>query len=180
MPTDMLDRLQENKLRGLEDLIDSWQAAAAMGGGEDEAAATAHFIVDEGIGLRQGLMRHWDYYWTAALSGKIPERQRLGAKLQSLLERGAGVLSRGAAVGRDCVDLSGPEVARLLQFEEQAKAFRLWVEECMARWDLLDRPRKPLNRERIAGSQAAFARGECEPVADILTRLEQGGLLDKE
>ena len=100
MPTDMLDRLQENKLRGLEELLDSSKAAAVMGGGEGQAAAIADFIIDEGIGVRQGFVRFLDYYWTAALSGKVPDRQKEGAKIRSLLDRGAACLARAAAVVR--------------------------------------------------------------------------------
>ena len=178
MAADMLDRLQENKLRGLEELIDSYQAAAT--GAEEQTAAMADFIVDEGIGLRQGLMRFWDYYWTAALSGAVSDRQAEGAKIRSLLERGAGDLMRAAALARKGADLSGHEVARLASFEEQCRAFPVWVEERMARWELLDRPRPPLDREQIARSLAEFERGECEDVADVLARLERGGPLVRE
>ena len=45
---------------------------------------------------------------------------------------------------------------------------------------MLGRPHKPLNRERIAESQAAYQRGEGEPVSDVIARLEQGGPLVKE
>jgi hypothetical protein len=175
MPADMLDRLQESKLRGLEELIDSCQGVAAGGGGQDEAAAIADFMVDEGIGLRQVLMRFWDYYWTAALAGRIPDRQKAGAKIRSFLERGAASLTRAAAVAREGANLSGHEVARLAQFEEQSQGFLLWVQECLARWEMMDRPHKPLDRERVARAQAAFERGECESAADILARLDKGG-----
>ena len=70
MPTEMLDRLQEDKLQGLEALIDSYEAAATTGGGEEEAAAIADFFVDEGIGVRQSSLRLWDYHWTRASRGK--------------------------------------------------------------------------------------------------------------
>ena len=50
----------------------------------------------------------------------------------------------------------------------------------MALWEVLGRPRKPLDREAIAGAQAAFARGECEDVSDIITRLKKGGPLVQE
>jgi len=59
--------------------------------------------------------------------------------------------------------LSGHEVARLAQFEEQSKAFPLWVRECTARWEMLGRPHKPLKPERIAESQAAYKQGEVNP-----------------
>jgi len=180
MSTEMLDRLQDDKLQGLEALVDSYETATAKGGGEDEAAAIADFFVDEGIGVRQSSLRLWDHHWTRALAGKLSDRSEHGPKLFALLERGSRFIRRGAEIARAYADLSGHEVARLAQFEEQSKAFPLWVKECMARWEMLDRPRKPLNRERIARSQTAYERGEGEPVSDVVARLEQGGPLVKE
>jgi hypothetical protein len=176
----MLDRLQEDKLQGLEALLGSYETATATGGGGNEAAAIADFFVDEGIGVRQSSIRLWDYHWARALTGKIPDRQECGAKILSLLERGERIIRRGAALARAYADLSGHPVARLAPFEEQSKAFPLWVKECGARWEMLSRPHKPLQRERIAESQAAYERGEGEAVADVIARLEQGGPLVKE
>src|SRR5438034_6593907 len=121
MPAETLDRLQEDKLQGLETLISSYETATTTGGGPDEAAAIADFFVDEGIGVRQTSLRLWDHHWTRALAGKIPDRQERGAKLLSLLERGGHIICRGAALARAYADLSGHEVARLAQFEEQSK-----------------------------------------------------------
>jgi hypothetical protein len=45
---------------------------------------------------------------------------------------------------------------------------------------MLGRPHKSLQRERIAESQAAYERGQGEPVADVVARLEQGGPLVKD
>jgi hypothetical protein len=45
---------------------------------------------------------------------------------------------------------------------------------------MLGRPRKPLQREWIAEAQVAYQRGEGEPVAEVIARLEQGGSLVKE
>jgi hypothetical protein len=177
MSIEMLDRLQENKLQGLEDLMDSYQVAAATGGGDDEAAALADFFVDEGIGIRQSSLRLWHFHWTRALAGKVHDRREHGAKLRSLLERSGRLLARSVAVARAYADRSGHEVARLSQLEDLAKAFPLWVEECLARWELLDRTPKPLDGEQLARSQAAYERGECEDVADVLTRVERGGSL---
>lgn len=180
MSADMLDRLQESKIRAIQELIENWSLNVAGDDGNDLAATIADLIVDETIGLRQGLVRFWDYYWTAALSGKVLDRWQVGAKIRVLLDRGAVCLSQGATLARRFADLSGHAVARLAQFEEQSKAFPLWVEECMARWELLDQPRKPLDRERIARARIAFERGECEPVSDILARLEESGSLIQE
>jgi len=180
MPADMLDRLQEDKLRGLEELMDSYQAAAATNGGDDQAAALADFFIDEGIGVRQSSLRLWDYHWGLALAGKVLNRRERGGELRALLERGGQVLSRNAALARAYADRSGRPIARLTQLEDECKAFPLWVEECMARWELLDRPHKPLDRVRVAQARAAFAKGECEPAADVLARLEAGGPLERE
>jgi len=180
MATEMLDRLQEDKLQPLEALVDSYEIATTTGGGKDEAAAIADFFVDEGIGVRQSSLRLWDHHWTRALAGKIPDRSEHGAKLFALLERGDRIIRRGAEIARSYADLSGHEVARLAQFEEQGKAFALWVKECRARWEMLGRPRRPIDRERIAESKAAYGRGEGEQVAEIVGRLEQGGPLVKE
>ena len=168
MAAEMLDRLQEDKLQGLEMLIVSYEnAAAAAGGGEDEAAAVADFFVDEGIGVRQSSLRLWGYHWTRALAGKISDKQEHGAELLSLLERSGRVIRRGAAIARAYADMSGCAVARLVAFEEQSKAFPLWVKECALRWEMLSRAHKPLKQERIAESRAAYARGEGEPVSDV-------------
>jgi hypothetical protein len=180
MPAEMLDRLQEDKLQGLEALIDSYETAAITGGGEEEAAAIADFFVDEGIGVRQSSLRLWEYHWTRALAGKMSDRREHGAKLFSLLERGGRIIRRGAAIARAYADLSGHPVARLAQFEEQSNAFPFWIKECSARWEMLGRPHKPIKRERIAESQAAYERGEGEPVSEVVARLEQGGPLVKE
>lgn len=180
MPADVLDQLQEHKLRGLEAMIDAYQTATATGGGEDQAAAIADFLVDEGIGVRQSSRRLWDYHWTMALAGKIADRQARGAELGALLVRAGKLLARGAALARAYADLSGNEVARLTQFEEQSKAFPIWVEERMACWGLLDAPRKPYDPVAAAEARAAIARGEYEDVADILARVQNGGPIVKE
>ncbi len=179
MPNAILDRLQEDKLQALEELLDSYQSATPTAGA-DEAAAIADFFVDEGIGVRQSSLRLWDHHWSRALAGKIQDWPECGEKLRTLLERASRVFRRGAEIARAYANLSGHEVARLAQFEQQSGAFPLWVKECMARWEMLGRPRKPLNRERIAKSQAAYERGEGEAVADVVARLNQGGPLVKE
>lgn len=180
MPIGFLDELQENKVRVLEDLIDSYQTASAANAGEDQIAAIADFLVDEGIGVRQGLLRLWDYHWTKALAGKILDRGEQVPKLWSLLSRGGMSLIRGATVARAIADSSGREVARLSQFEEQATTFPLWIKECMARWEMLERPAPTLDPDRLARARAAYARGDHEDVNDVLSRVEAGGFWAKE
>jgi hypothetical protein len=142
------------------------------GEGEDELAAIADYLVDESIGVRQGLRSFWDYHWAMALAGKIPDHKEYGLKLRALLELGGPALADAAVLARLLADRSHREVARLIDFESQAKAFPLWVEECMARWEMLDRPHKPLDRGQVARSREAFRRGECENAGHILRRME--------
>ena len=159
MPADLLDQLQEKKLQGIEELLDSYQAATSGSGDDQEEAAIADFFVDEGIGLRQSILRLWDYHWMMALVGKIPDRQEHRVKLEALLNRASRLLLRGAKIAHAYADSSRSEVARLAQFEEQCREFPTWVEERMACWELLDRPRAPYDHERVARSRAAFERG---------------------
>ncbi len=173
MPTDLLDRLQEDKLHGLEQLLSDYQAAATSGSAAEDAAAIADFFVDEAIGLRQSSARLWEHTWTMALAGKIANRQERGGKLRSLLERTGGLLARHAAAARAYAEAAGCKVARLDQLELQCALFPTWIEECMGRWEALDAPRKPLDRERINESQAAFQRGECEAVEDIVSQVRR-------
>jgi hypothetical protein len=183
MSAKVLERLQENKLQGLEELeklIASYEDAVATSDGGDEAAAIADFFVDEGIGLWQSSVRLWEHSWTMALAGRLADRRERGMTLRCLLERGGRIMARGAAIARAYADRSGHQVARLGQFEEQAKSFSVWIEECMALWDTMDRSHKPVDRERVARAQAAYQRGECEDPADIIARLKQGGSIAKE
>jgi hypothetical protein len=83
-------------------------------------------------------------------------------------------VARGAALARRYADLAGRPVARLDQLEHAAKAFPIWLEESMARWQLLDRPRKPVDRDRLARSRAAFERGECEDVGKLMAQFDSG------
>ncbi|MBL8793391.1 MAG: hypothetical protein JNM56_05785 [Planctomycetia bacterium] len=175
MATDLLDRLQADKLRTMNQFVE--EVARDVASQERDRLTAA--IVEEGLALRQALTRFWDYYWTAALQGKVSERRQEGEKLRSLLEQGAASLARAAAVARQGA-AEGQELARLVLLEEQSQAFPRWIEECLARWELLDRPRQALNRERTARARAAFARGECEAATDILARLHQGGPLVQE
>ncbi len=165
-----LKRLPESQVEHLEQLLASWEAAVAAGG-EDERALVADFLVDEGIGVRQGLKRFWDYRWGTALSGAVKDLREEGTALRLLLTRGGDALKAAAAVARTLIDGSGRDVARLAAFEEQARSFPEWAEECLAKWEMLGRPRKPLEHEKIARSRAAFARGECEDPSTLVQRL---------
>jgi hypothetical protein len=178
MATEMLDRLQEDKLQALESLLDSYETGTSSA--PDEAAAIADFFVDEGIGVRQSSLRLWNHHWGRALAHSITDPRGVGASLLGLVERGERIILRGAKLARAYADLSGQQVARLAQFEDQSKAFPIWVKECRARWEMLGRPRIRLNAERIAEAQAAYARGEGEPISDVVNRLEQGGPLVRE
>lgn len=167
MPADMLE-LQEFKLHGLEELIVSHPGNEAA---SEEDAAIAQFFVDEALALRRSASRLWDHEWTRAVAGKAGDRSARGAKLRAFLERTGVLLNQYAALAKTYADRSNSEVASLPEVRQQSDEFSTWVEECLARWALLDRPRKPINRDTVAAAQAAFQRGECEDTSAILARL---------
>ena len=179
MSTNVLERLHANKVRGLENLVDSDDSLAAMTD-EETQAAVADFYISEGMGLRESAMRLWEHNWYGALDGRISDRKDRGAELRASLEQSQRLLQRYAQKARELTRHSGEGEDRLAEFEEQCKSFRDWIEECMAKWELLDQPRKPLDREMVERSRQAFLRGEYEQIEDILARVKAGGPLVKE
>lgn len=180
----VLERFQENKLRGLRELLGLFRSREAAveqgGGGEDELATIADLLIDEAIGVKQSLQRQWEYHWTMGLAGRHHDMAAQQIRLSRLLEDGGRTMVEVAALARRMVNLSGRDVARLTEFERQAGSFAPWVDECRARWEALGRAHRPLDRERVARAREAFKRGEGEEPAAVIARLERGGPLVQE
>jgi hypothetical protein len=153
----------------------------------EELRATAEEFKDETEGLivtalelAEIAARVWEETWEAALRGPDQDRTEKGEILRWVLDDTGHRLRETLGWTQAYSGIIGRPLARLDELEARAARYPLWVRECLARWEMLGRPRKPLNRDRIAQSQAAYARGEGEPVSDVIARVEQGGPLVKE
>jgi hypothetical protein len=160
--------------RQLEQLLEDVRAAA-----EEQRGATEAHIAGV-LALADSAARIWETTWEEAFSDRALDRATATAMLRWVLED-AGQLLRDALLwARAFGNMLERPLARLDELEVRAAEFPLWAQECLARWEILDRPRKLLDRERLARSRAAYEQGECEDVADIMARVERGGPLVRE
>jgi hypothetical protein len=94
----------------------------------------------------------------------------------TLTERVVGRVSRLLAQYTNEEQPSG-SADQLGRAQQRATEIRQQVEKILAR---LGQSWSPLNREMVAQSRADAAAGRCEPVEDIIARVEAGGSLVQE
>jgi hypothetical protein len=170
----VLERLQEENLHGLERALEDWDSSSADEGywlRLESRIATAMKLIDSVEWAFESL---WE-----RLIADPTSREHFPSLLPGL-EAAAESLARAAERCRRLGDQSGRMPAGAAECQARTEGHLRWLEEFLARWELLNRPRKPLNRERAAQARAAYERGEGEAVSDVIARLEQGGPLVKE
>jgi hypothetical protein len=163
-----------SKTKRLEQLLEEIRAAAE----ELRAATEAH--VAAVLALADMAAGVWEERWKAALRDPAVDRAEGAEILQWVLEDAGEVLQEALQWAQQQAHMSERPLARLDELKARAAEFPLWARECLARWEMLGRPAPPLDPERIARAQAAFARGEHEGVDDVLSRVQAGGPWVKE
>jgi hypothetical protein len=162
------------KKKSLEQLLEEIRAAAEGMRAETEATITgALALADTAAGV-------WEEMWEAALGDPAMSRTKETEILRWVLEDAGRLLREGLLWAQRLAHLVARPLARLDELESRAAEFPLWARECLARWKMLGRPAPPLDPERIARAQAAYARGEHEAVDDVLSRVQAGGPWVKE
>ena len=172
MPTDTL-KIDETKKR-LELQLEERQAAA------NELRAKTEAGIAGVLTLADEAARFWEATWKRAFVERTRDRQQDGEILRSVLKDAEQKLQEVLNCAQQHAHIFQGTLARLDELEDRGADFSLWVRECLARWEMLDHPMPKLDREQIARAQAAYARGECEDVADVLARVLAGGPLVKE
>jgi hypothetical protein len=158
----------------LEELLESIRTAAEQMRAEMEALiATALQQADAAAGF-------WEAVWKAALSEPAKDRVQEADLLRWVLEGTGKTLQEALSWVQGHDRLLKRPLAQSNELEVRAAEFPLWARECLARWEMLDRPALPLDPERIARAHAAYARGEHEGVDDVLSRIKGGGPWVKE
>jgi len=130
--------------------------------------------------LADSAVRVWEEMWRAALAGPAGDRAKEMKILRWVLNDAEQTLRDRLAWAQEHADLTGRQLARLDELKAKAAEFPVWARECLARWDMLDRPAPPLDAERIARAKVAYARGEYEDVDHLLSRVAEGGPWVKE
>src|SRR5262245_30496760 len=157
------------KEKRLEQLLEEIRAAAE----ELRAATEAHIAAV--LGLAEKAARVWWTMWEAALRVPSLDRATEAERLRLVLEETEQTLREALSQAQEHAQLFERPLARLDELEARAAEFPLWARECLARWEMLDRPAPPLDPERVARAQSAYERGEHEDLDDVLSRVEAGG-----
>jgi hypothetical protein len=163
-----------SEMKRLEQLLEAIRAAAEEMRGETEA------LIAAALKLTDEAARVWEGMWKAALGGVVEDRAKETELLRWVLEDAGQSLQEVFRWVQAHARLIERPLARLDELEARAAEFPIWVRECLARWEMLDRPAPPLDPERIARAHAAYARGEHEDVDDVLSRVKGGGPWVKE
>lgn len=153
----------------LEQLLDEIRDAA------EEVRAKTEASIASVLALADEAARIWDEMWEAALGNPAVDRGKEPEILPWVLQDAEQALREALRWAQEHAHLFKRPLARLAELEARAADFPLWARECLARWEMLDRPAPPLDPERIARAQAAYARGEHEDVDDVLSRVQAGG-----
>jgi hypothetical protein len=157
------------KRKRLERLLDELRVAVEeLRGATESEIALVLELTDEAA-------RAWEAIWAAALADPSADRTNETKLLRRLLEDTGLYLQETLRRSQEDAGRFERPLARLDELEARTADFPLWSRECLARWEMLDKPAPPLDPERIARAQAARARGECEDLDDLLSRVEAGG-----
>ncbi len=162
-------RIVSERKKRLEQLLEEMRAAA------EELRAAIEAEIATVIALADEAARIWEPAWDAAVGDPARDRANEGEILRGVLGDAEQAL-RGALRGaQEHAHMFERPLARLDELEARAAEFPLWARECLARWEMLDRPVPPLDPERVARAQAAYERGEHEEMDDVLSRVQAGG-----
>jgi hypothetical protein len=152
-----------------------------------ELRASAEEFKDETEGLIATVLEladiaasAWAEMWEAALRDPNRDRTEKGEVLRWVLDDTRQRLLEILGWTQAYSGIIGRPLPRLDELEARAVEFPLWTRECLARWEMLDRPAPPLDPERIARAQGTYAQGEHEAVDDMLSRVQEGGPWVKE
>lgn len=153
----------------LEQLLDEIRAAA------DDVRASSEAYIAAVLALADEAARIWDSMLVAALSKAAIDRDKQTKMLRSVLDDAEQALREALRSAREDAHMFERPLARLDELESRTAEFPLWARECLARWEMLDRPAPTLDPERIARAQAAYTRGDHEDLDNVLSRVQAGG-----
>jgi hypothetical protein len=122
----------------------------------------------------------WEHFETRKVKGTPDALRPHFEGFLNLLEGRGRIAESLLGLARERVLLE-PSLSREISImEESAAALRNLREKVERLWVWLQAPAPVPNRERVEASRAAFIRGECEDVAEVLRRVQTGGFLATE
>ena len=155
-----------DKAERLERLLDKLRIASeGLRAAYEAEIAAALAMADETVSL-------WEAFWAEALEKPAAVLAReLGAVQVELESRLRDFQESLSEIKAEAHIFERPP-ARLEELEARTAEFPLWARECLARLEMLGWPAPTLDPERIARTQADYAQGDHEALADVLSRVE--------
>ena len=161
--------IASERKKPLEQLLEDMRAAS------EELRAALEGEIATVIALADEAIRIWKAAWEAAVADPTRDRVNEAQILREVLGDAEQSLREALRAAEEHVHMFQRPLARLDELVARGEEFPLWVRECLARWEMLDRPAPTLDPERIARAQAAYARGEHEDMDDVLSRVQACG-----
>jgi hypothetical protein len=156
------------------------QLLEKLGAEAEEYRHVSEEQIDLALALAENATELWEKRWEEALRNPGADRGEITKQLRGVLTDAEQELTKELGNLQEDARRLGQPLARLDELQDRVAEFPLWVRECLARWEMLDEPAPPLDRERVARAQAAYARGEHEALGDVLSRVQGGGPWVKE
>jgi hypothetical protein len=167
MAPTLLFRLQDGKIRVLEETVESWKR-------EREGAVLAldaEDVVAESLACWEDVRRSWVRTRRLATLNRLWDLQEIGQTVLSLLDRCIHVLEKVAESAEKVARDTGHAIDGREDLSEAIQEAGDLRDRVAKTWPWDERPVLPLDRKMAEASRSARARGESRDVADILAGL---------
>jgi hypothetical protein len=167
MAPTLLFRLQDGKIRVLEETVESWKRdrEGAL------LALDAEDLVAEGLACWEDVRRSWMRTRRLATLNRLWDLQEVGKTMLGLLDRCIHVLGNVAGSAEKVAHDTGHAIEGRENLAEAMREAADLRDRVAKTWPWDERPVLPLDRKMAEASRAAQARGEARDVADILAGL---------
>jgi hypothetical protein len=168
MSRTLLFRLQDGKIRVLEETVESWKRNH-----EDALLALdVDDLIAECLSCWEDIRRSWVRTRRSAALNRLGDLQEVGTSVLDVLDRAIRLLVDVTALAKKVAQDTGHAVEGWEDLPEAIREARDLREHVNKTWPWDDRPVLKLDRKMAEESRSARARGESRDVADILAGLQ--------
>jgi len=172
----LLFRLQEGKIRVLEEAVESWKR-------DHEDAVLALDVEELIVGCLstwEDIRRAWLRTRRLAILNRLSDLEEAGTTMLDLLDRCLHRLVEVANLAEGAVRDTGHAIDGREDLSEATREIRELRVHVSKTWPWQRRPVLPLNGTMAEESRSTRARGESQDVTDILVSLQANAALRRE
>lgn len=171
MPGTLLLRLQEGKIKLLEEAVEAWKAD------HDNAmqALDAEDLVADVLTLaNDGLPRTWTRIWKILETVQSIDTEVIGMTLREVFDRVPFLLVSVRAVADQTEASTGHTLKGRIDLDAAIERVLALRSSILSAWPWKDRPYLPQNSQMIRESREAFSRGEYDDITTLLQQAQSG------